>query len=317
MLTSSSSRHDKQSLLLAAVTFDLHSHDAPEDWDVSRDTLARLGIRGTFFMPTSLLAQRRYDAPLSALVAAGHEVGSHGHRHDPYEIRALREGRAASIGFLALSRDLLGERLGRAPRSFRSPCWCGVGPHALDELARLGYEVDASATPQRLGLLSSYPRHNPWILAARRPTLPRPGLMEIPTSSFLIPLGSPTLATLRSGSRAFLRMLEAEARLSGSVLNIQLHPEDLVDTPRRKLGPFSLRHLLPFPGDGIRARWYLRTNDASVIRRAALGLLEDVRRHRCLPLSEVRGELLRARDGRDRATGGATTVAPSAIDPEA
>ena len=87
----------------------------------------------------------------------------------------------------------------------------GVAFATLDEL---GYRVDCSSTPQRPGILSSYPLRSPWLTARREPYFVSGQLLEVPTSCFLFPLGSPTFLTLRrAGSMAFLRLLALEARV--------------------------------------------------------------------------------------------------------
>ena len=67
----------------------------------------------------------------------------------------------------------------------------------MAELCRLEYYVDASDTPQRLGIFSPYPTQNPWLWALRRPHFICDTLLEVPTSALVFPLASPTCATLR------------------------------------------------------------------------------------------------------------------------
>jgi hypothetical protein len=153
----------------------------------------------------------------------------------------LNSGINDQLNFLEDSKSCFEDSLGYSPRYFRSPTWCGLGFPAVEELVRLGYQVDCSATPQRPGLLSSLPFENPWIFAPRRPYWLRRGLLEIPTSTFLLPLGSAAFAMLRGlGSRILLRFLRMEARKStGEVLLLSFDIQDF-DRCREKISPFFL-----------------------------------------------------------------------------
>jgi hypothetical protein len=99
-----------------------------------------------------------------------------------------------------------------------------VGAGAFDELARLGYTVDSSATPQRPGILSSFPGDSPYLWARRSPHFVPPTLLEVPTSCALIPLAAPSFQTLRRvgglGARELVRMRDPRqiARLSQQVI---------------------------------------------------------------------------------------------------
>ena len=276
---------------LVGVTIDVHDGDSPRDVSYCAEWLARQGIRATFFVPSALLLSGDYAAALRELPAGGHELASHSHNHDGAEVNALLGGDRASLAFLRVSRDLHEDTFGASPRAFRSPAWCPLSPLAVETLAELGYAVDSSATPQRLSVLSSIPYRNTWTAAPRRPHYVHPGLLEIPTSTFLVPAGTPTFLILRRAlSLAFIRLLLAEGRICGDrVLVLQLHPDDLNPrsphrTPLRPLRAvdFTLR-----ARGGFGFKHHLKDRDRGRISRTAREVVELVAPCRCATLAEI------------------------------
>lgn len=279
-----------------AITLDLHHGDDPDDILLACEFLGERGIPATFFIPSALLETREYGEVLRRIPSFGHEPASHTHRHDARELGALVRGRGAELDFLAHSRRVHEDAFGASPTSFRSPAWCFLGPAAIERLSELGYRVDSSATPQRLGIFSSDPFGNVWTYSPRRPYPLTGTLLEVPTSSFLFPAGNPTFATLRrAGSLALVGLLAAEARWRGSrVLNLQFHPADFATAPRGpvprlprpSLGDFLLR-----PQGGFGFRYHVRCLDpvrAGERTRAIFGLLEPAT---FLSLASVADEL--------------------------
>lgn len=215
---------------LACVTVDLHDDDRPLDVEMAANVLAERGVRATFFIPGALLSNANPLTPvLRALPRLGHEVGSHSLRHDHAEIEALRHATTrAGVAFLADAHACFKDFYGAPTTLFRSPVWCQLGEPALDELLRLGYEIDSSATPQRLQILTSRPFARGWHWSPRSPHFIRGGLLEIPTTSALVPAGSTTFRVFRRRlSRWFVRMLIAEAALFPSrILVLQFDSKD-------------------------------------------------------------------------------------------
>jgi len=294
----SARRESSRRPIRAAVTVDLHGGDVTDDVRRSGDWLTERGIAATYFVPTGLLSRVDFRAAVRHLVELGHEVGSHGHLHNRDEKDALRFDDAASLGFLALSRRAFEDGLGRPPLSFRSPLWVRVGENALAELSRLGYLVDSSATPQRLGVLSSYPTDNPWLTAPRRPTFVSDGLMEIPTSAFAVPLGSPAFTTLRRwGSVAFLSLFITEAAvLRERVVTLQLHAGDLVaEGEDYRSRPKGLADFVPRENWGFGVKHWFRVRDRrrvceiarALIRRLEGASLDTLSGHRARIVEEI------------------------------
>lgn len=250
---------------VAAVTVDVHAGDRAEDIQTAANLLAAAGIRATFFVPGALFrSPNGTAAALRELPSLAHEVASHGYEHDWCEVDALTRGRTPSdLSFLERARSEFADFYGFAPKAFRSPVWCRLSDAALDELIRLGYDVDSSATPQRLQVLSSRPFCRGWMLSRRSPYLIRSSLLEVPTTSAVLPAGSTTFRMIgRTLSLSFVRLLLAEAHLiPRRVVVLQFDSRDLnrnakPQCPRRwEFGDYLLkgyggfafrRHLLEY-----------------------------------------------------------------------
>jgi peptidoglycan/xylan/chitin deacetylase (PgdA/CDA1 family) len=289
--------HPSQGSPRVAISLDLHTDNYPEDVERCDDWLREHNIRATFFIPSEMLEMEKFRAPLLRLSRWRHELGSHGHLHDQRETIAMREGSEEDIEFLADSKRRFEDFFGFQPRSFRAAYWGGLSERTVALLDRLGYLVDASATPQRLGILSSYPRQNPYVAAPRAPYHLTGRLIEIPTSAFLLPLAIPTFRTLRYlGSVIFMSLFQVEAWLNPRVIiNVQLHASDFVpegvpfNVPKR-----SIRDLIPRTPGGIRAKMWLRVYDRKGIASIALRLVDRLRRSQFGTLAQYYASLVAA-----------------------
>lgn len=100
------------------------------------DTLKRLGIPATFFVPG-------YDAEcfpesVRQIAAAGHEIGAHGYVHEGTLLPAEEERRR-----LRLTHKILTDLTGRSPVGWRSPSGQKTAV-TLSVLRELGYLYDSS-----------------------------------------------------------------------------------------------------------------------------------------------------------------------------
>lgn len=89
---------------------------------------------------------------LRAIADAGHEVGNHSYRHEPwlhrYEPAALAEE-------LMSAHDAIARATGVAPRGFRGPGF-SITDEALSVLASSGYDYDSSLFPTWIGPLARW-----------------------------------------------------------------------------------------------------------------------------------------------------------------
>lgn len=100
------------------------------------DLLAEHGVRATFFV-CGKDALRHPDA-VRSIVAAGHEIGHHGHSHTSPTALDRDAERAELVDGLAVLREL-----GADVRGYRSPSW-EFSPHTLDLLTEQGFEYSSN-----------------------------------------------------------------------------------------------------------------------------------------------------------------------------
>jgi hypothetical protein len=114
------------------------------------DFLAARKLKITFFVVGQDAALPECRAALRAIAGAGHEIGNHSFRHDPW----MHEYDDAEIeAEIARTEDTLEEATGRRPVGFRGPGY-SLSPAILRILARRGYRYDASTLPMYIGPLA-------------------------------------------------------------------------------------------------------------------------------------------------------------------
>lgn len=266
-------------MINVALTIDVHAMDRPEDIRYCNSWLRNHEIPATFFIPTALLENDALADCFEELNDGFHEIGTHAHFHSDHEKYCLQHGDAKDLNFLRESQRRFIHFFGTEPKSFRSPTWCKVNQSALAILHDLGYDVDASATPQRLGIFSPYPKQNPWLKTPRRPFYIHADMLEIPTTCFVFPLGSPTFHTFRNwGSRSFIKALIKEAQWCKiPTLNIMLHADDFVPHgPSVAKHPKRLRDLWPRTPGGILAKYWIRETDRMKISQTTYNIIQDL-----------------------------------------
>ena len=105
----------------------------------------RHGVRATFF--TLGWIAERYPQVVKRIVAAGHELASHGYGH----LRASDQSPAAFLQDISSSKAILEDIGGQAVRGYRAPSF-SIGPAnlwALDALQQAGYRYSSSIYPIR------------------------------------------------------------------------------------------------------------------------------------------------------------------------
>jgi peptidoglycan-N-acetylglucosamine deacetylase len=112
--------------------------------------LDRLGLRISFFVVGGDAARKENHEPIRSLAAAGHEIGNHSFRHQPwlhlYSKQEIRDE-------FARTEDALGEVTGQHTIGFRGPGY-SLSPDVLDVLVERGYHYDASTLPTFIGPVS-------------------------------------------------------------------------------------------------------------------------------------------------------------------
>lgn len=248
---------------------------APDRWDVlaSRvgpttwrvlDLLARARVHATFFV-VGWVAER-YPALVADIVAAGHDVGSHGHWHR----RVYEMTSAEFAGDLQQCTTALLAAGAPRPTSYRAPEWSinDRAPWALGELARAGFRLDASMAPLRMVGRVDYPRH---------PHVRHTGhgsIVEVPpfvADRFgqVMPMGWGWGLRMSSPRRILDAMARANAAGHPAVLT--LHPWEIDPDPPRLPLPQRLRfaHYFRLAGFEHRLHEVLRHGSFTTMREVA------------------------------------------------
>lgn len=231
------------------------SHPSYLDVAVPRilEFLARRRLTISFFIIGQDAALSKNRDALRAIAAAGHEIGNHSFRHEPWlhlysEAELDRE--------LHDAEDAIESATGVRTRGFRGPGF-SISTNTLEVLLRRGYQYDATVFPNLLNPLaraylfagSKLSRDEKqqrnalfgtWKDAARpvRPfkwKLPGGDLLEIPVTTMpwlKLPLHLSYLVYLakfsRPTARAYFRIALGACGLSGTQPSILLHPLDFM-----------------------------------------------------------------------------------------
>ena len=94
-------------------------------------------ITASFFIPAWVA--ERHPGPVTAIAAAGHEIGCHGDEHE--RVSELPPEREEAI--LLRSLEVLTAIAGRRPTGYRAPAW-QLSPHTLSLLARHGFDYSSN-----------------------------------------------------------------------------------------------------------------------------------------------------------------------------
>jgi peptidoglycan/xylan/chitin deacetylase (PgdA/CDA1 family) len=114
------------------------------------DFLAARGLTITFFVVGQDAALDRNHDAVAALSAAGHEIGNHSFRHEPW-LHLYSETELEDE--LARAEDAIGAVTGVHTEGFRGPGY-SLSDTTLQVLVRRGYRYDASTLPTYIGPLA-------------------------------------------------------------------------------------------------------------------------------------------------------------------
>jgi polysaccharide deacetylase family protein (PEP-CTERM system associated) len=227
------------------------------------DDFAASGLRATFFV-LGWIADR-HPRLVEEILAAGHEVGSHGHGHT----RAYELGPDRFVEDVRRSVASLSAAGARGVRMFRAPEWSinDRSLWALELLVREGFTADASMAPVRIVGSVEYPRQPHVRHTAAGPILEVPPFV---TSRFgqVMPLGWGWGLRMTAPARV-LRTIET-ANAAGVPAVLTVHPWEIDPNPPRVTLPARLRFAHYFRLHGFRQR--LR----EVLRGGEFGALGDL-----------------------------------------
>jgi peptidoglycan-N-acetylglucosamine deacetylase len=247
---------------------------APDRWDdlptrvvdTTRrvlDELDHAGVRATFFV-LGWVAER-HPTLVADILAAGHDIGSHGHAHQ----RAYDLGAAAFAADIRRSLSALRAAGAANVTAFRAPEWSinDRSLWALDVLAREGFTRDASMAPVKIVGNVDYPRQPHVRATAAGPILELPPLVA-DRFGHVMPLGWGWGLRMSSPDRV-LRTI-ARANDAGVPAVMTIHPWEVDPDPPRVSLPPRLWFAHYFRLGGFRERL------AAVLRGADFGALTDL-----------------------------------------
>jgi peptidoglycan/xylan/chitin deacetylase (PgdA/CDA1 family) len=230
------------------------------------DFLKMRDLTITFFVVGQDAALEKNHAALRAIAAAGHEIGNHSFRHEPW-LHLYSEGELDAE--IARAEEAIERASGARPLGFRGPGF-SISDTTLRVLSRRGYLYDATVFPNLLNPLarayffatsnlSAEEREQrkelfgTWRDALRRVKahgwrIEERTLIEIPVTTmplFKIPIHFSYVLYLSAFSQALARLYFkfalAMCRVTGTEPSLLLHPLDF-------LGAEDDRDLAFFPG---------------------------------------------------------------------
>ena len=116
----------------------------------SLELMRARGLTITYFIVGQDAALEKNHEALGSIAQAGHEIGNHSFRHEPW---LHLYSRAELDTELERTEDALELATGQRPRGFRGPGY-SLSEGSLRALARRGYRYDASTLPTFIGPLA-------------------------------------------------------------------------------------------------------------------------------------------------------------------
>jgi polysaccharide deacetylase family protein (PEP-CTERM system associated) len=235
-----------------------------ETTDRVLDLLDACSVPATFVV-VGWVAER-HPALIQRVVAAGHQIGSHGYAHERvYDLGPERFADDLESSVAALRAVGVGR-----VQAYRAPEW-SINERslwALDTLAAGRFSIDASMAPLRLVGDPAYPRHVHMRATAAGALLEVPPLVA-DRCGHVMPMGW-GWGLRMSSPRRVLNAIAAENRQERPAV-LTLHPWELDPDPPRVPLPLRLRFAHYFCLHGFEQR--LR----EVLTGAAFGPLDELR----------------------------------------
>lgn len=242
-------------------------------------------LRITFFIVGQDAALEKNHGAIKQIADAGHEIGNHSFRHEPWLHLYSKE---ELIEEFEKTENALEQVTGQRPLGFRGPGY-SLSPTVLEVLAERGYEYDCSTLPTYIAPLArayyffKSPEMSPeekekrkklfgkfsdgfQSLKPYRWQIGEKSLTEIPVTTlpiFKTPIHASYVIYLSTFSKfaakAYWRTALEMCRLTGTQLSLLLHPLDFLsgdDAPELKFFPamnLPIEKKLEFVGEIIDA----------------------------------------------------------------
>jgi len=211
------------------------------------DLLDATGVRATFFAVGWVAT--RHPELIGRIQQAGHDIGSHGDRHErAYDLGPERFAQDLAASVAALAAVGVG-----TVRAFRAPEWSinDRSLWALDVLAGEGFTLDASMAPVKIVGDVRYPRA-PYVRQTSTGPLREVPPFVVDRFGQVMPLGWGW--ALRMSAPATVLAAIAKANQAGRPAVLTVHPWEIDPHPPRVSLPLRLRFAHYFELDGFRER---------------------------------------------------------------
>jgi len=302
---------------LFLFTLDIHGRsNLVAELAACLDELAHIGIRGTFFLPATLLNESGITAIFKRLVDEGHQLACHGLLHrepenfasDPLEVQIRNLKQAKAMIEAAIDVEVT---------AFRAPSFI-LSAETIVALEACGYKADVSVNSQRLSLISSQVGNFRWLTAPRWPYHPSRSnpyargdlkLWEIPVTAFVLPFISTMHQALGLRfTRLFAGAMIQEAKALNHPIVYMAHPEEFYpsDYVRPRTYHFGRsaeteglgwRLFVPKGNAGFRIRWLLYERDEHKIHRDTMEVVRFLAKRRDVEFVTVDEYLTRLEGG--------------------
>ena len=200
--------------------------------------LDELKIKATFFVSGEVVLE--YTDIIHDIVEHGHEIASHGFKHNADYSMMLKVEITDQI---SKSKMILEDEIGVSPIGFRAP-QCRINDHLFDVLSDLGFKYDSSMVR---GILPT--RYNN--LSIPSEPFMKNTLLEIPVSAIpylRVPMGFLWINAM--GFNTF-RFLSEIFKFTGRIV-FYMHPFDLIETKSKKDFGFIINKWYSFKSNKVK-----------------------------------------------------------------
>ena len=280
------------------ISLDVHSHnyqdklkEIPMWFEKTLRIFDDIAIKSSFFFVAECAEQ--FPNEVRMIQEEGHEIGCHSLKHLPdelYNVMSFEEQKSK----LAEQKKRLEEVTRNEIISFRAPTF-KINGNTIRALDEVGFKVDSSVCPQRLGIISSDVTNIGWLYSPRKPYHPsynnpfvkgNASLWEIPVSSFILPFMSNLgMALGKTIEKLFFKFLYTEATIFNNPVVYLLHPEDICENAMGRKEKYQYKfdwwHLLPSKAYGFAIRYAIYHNkDPKKISKNIVDLFKAMKSHK-------------------------------------
>jgi peptidoglycan/xylan/chitin deacetylase (PgdA/CDA1 family) len=285
-------RNQMMAKIPVIISLDVHSHvyqdklDEIPIWiEKTLRILDDIAIKASFFFPAECAEQLSKE--VRTILDEGHEIGCHSLTHKPdeqYNHMPFEDQKSK----LSEAKKRIEEVTMKKIVSFRAPVFKlnGNTIRALDEV---GFKLDSSVCPQRVGIFSSDITNVGWLFSPRKPYHPSYNnpftrgealLWEVPVSSFIVPfMANVGMAFGRVVEKLFFKFLYTESVLFKNPIVYLFHPEDIEENRETAQYKFQWKHLLPTKSHGFKVRYalYNRNHDPKKTAENVVSLFRTIK----------------------------------------